>query len=90
LIHHDLGIDPMVLDLAEPGHLAQLHYRLEELSIKYSRALVGIVIISEDRKGKRVPELDRLELHAKYQQQLQGPIRLIQVGSSPESFPDHS
>jgi hypothetical protein len=70
----------MVLDLAEPGHLAQLHYRLEELSIKHSRTLAGIVIISEDRhKGRRVPGLDRIELHHSYQQQLQGPIRLIQV-----------
>ena len=70
----------MTLDLTEPGHLAQLHYRLEELSTKYSRALVGIVVISEDRlKGRHGQGLDRIELHEQYQQQLQGSIRLLQV-----------
>lgn len=71
----------MLLDLAEPGHLALLHYRLEELSIKLSRKLVGIVVISEDqRKGPPSFGLDREEIHLLYQSGVQGPLRLIQVG----------
>lgn len=71
----------MVLDLTEPGHLAQLHYRLAECSVKYSRILVGIVIISEEQKKEKRQSigLDREELHTKYLTRVQGPIRLIQV-----------
>jgi hypothetical protein len=71
----------MVLNLNEPGHLALLHYRLEELSLKHARNLVGLVFISEGhRKGKLVVGIDRHELNDVYRQQVEGPIRLAQVG----------
>jgi hypothetical protein len=78
--HSTPGVEPMVLDLNEPGQLALLHYRLEELSMKHSRNLMGIVLISEDtRKGKPVVGIDRHELNAGYRDRVEGPIRLAQV-----------
>lgn len=71
----------MLLDLSEPGQIAQLHYKLKSLTLKNERNVVGLVIIKDDQSSKKsdVIEIDRDYLHTTYQDQVQGTLRLYQV-----------
>lgn len=81
---HWTGVDPMLLDLSEPGQIAQLHYKLQSLTMKHERNVVGVVFIKDDQSSKKSDsiDIDRNYLHDTYQDQLQGTLRLYQVNST--------
>lgn len=71
----------MLLDLSEPGQIAQLHYKLQSLTLNNERNVVGLVVIKDNQLSKKSDfiDIDRNYLHSSYQDHLQGILQLYQV-----------